>query len=89
MEAFKNGDIDLSYLGSAPATLKRINDKTPIRVLAGANNVGSAIVVRSDLGIDSLEELAGKTIAIPGFGTVQDTLLRMVAEQVGLTIQLK
>ncbi|MFQ6001147.1 MAG: ABC transporter substrate-binding protein [Anaerolineae bacterium] len=89
MEAFKNGDIDLSYLGSAPATLKRINDKTPIRVLAGANNVGSAIVVRSDSGIDSLEGLAGKTIATPGFGTVQDTLLRMVAEQVGLTIQLK
>lgn len=89
MEAFKNGDIDLSYLGSAPATLKRINDNTPIRVLAGANNVGSAIVVGDDSGVDSLEDLAGKTIATPGFGTVQDTLLRMVAEQAGLAIQLK
>ncbi len=89
MEAFKNGDIDLSYLGSAPATLKRINDDTAIRVLAGANNVGSAIVVRSDLAIDSTADLAGKTIATPGFGTVQDTLLRLVAEQAGLNVQLK
>ena len=89
MEAFKNGDIDVSYLGGAPATLKRINDDTTIHVIAGANNIGSAIVVGKDSGIDSIDDLAGKTIAIPGFGTVQDFIVRIVAENAGLEVQLR
>ena len=89
MEAFKNKDIDVSYLGGAPATLKRINDDTPIHVISGANNVGSAIVVGKDSGIDTIEDLAGKTIAIPGFGTVQDFIVRIVAENAGLEVQLR
>lgn len=89
MNAFKAGEIDASYLGGAPATLKRINDDTRIHIVAGANNEGSAIVVGADSGINSTEDLAGKTIAIPGFGTVQDFILRQVANNAGLTIQLK
>ncbi|MET1124527.1 MAG: ABC transporter substrate-binding protein [Archaeoglobaceae archaeon] len=80
MEAFKRGEIDAGYLGSAPAMLKRINDDVPISVVAGANNEGSAIVVKK-----GLKELRGK-VAIPGFGTVQDFLLRMFAERQGIKL---
>jgi NitT/TauT family transport system substrate-binding protein len=87
MDAFRAGEIDIAYLGGAPATLKRVNDDTKIRIVAGVNNEGSAIVVRE--GINSIKDLRGKTIAIPGYGTVQDFLLRMVAEKEGLKVVAK
>ena len=42
-------EIDVGYLGGSPATLKRVNDNIKIKIIAGANNEGSAIVVRSDI----------------------------------------
>jgi NitT/TauT family transport system substrate-binding protein len=84
MEGFKLGEIDAGYLGSAPATLKRVNDNIPIRVVAGVNNEGSAIVARE---AKNLKQLGGKEVAIPGFGTVQDFLLRMAAEKEGLRVE--
>ncbi len=83
MEGFKLGQIDVGYLGSAPATLKRINDNIPIRIIAGVNNEGSAIV---SWDANSIKQLAGKVVAIPGFGTVQDFLLRMAAREAGLRV---
>ena len=85
MNAFKIGELDAAYLGSAPATLKRINEDIKIRIVAGVNNEGSAIVVK---GINSVQSLAGKKIAIPGFGTVQDFLLRMVVDKAGLKLKV-
>lgn len=46
MDAFGAEDIDMGYLGIAPATTKRLNLAIPIVILAGVNNEGSAIVVR-------------------------------------------
>jgi NitT/TauT family transport system substrate-binding protein len=46
MDAFGSQDIDMGYLGIAPATTKRLNLSIPIIILAGVNNEGSAIVVR-------------------------------------------
>lgn len=83
MEAFRLGELDAAYLGGAPATLKRINDEIDVKIVAGVNNEGSAIIVRGD--INSPKDLAGKTIAIPGFGTVQDFLMRKVLSEGGLS----
>ncbi len=85
MEGFKHNEIDVGYLGSAPATLKRINDNVKIKIIAGVNNEGSAIVVKKD--INSFEDLKGKKIAIPGYGTVQDFLLRIVAKKYNLKLR--
>lgn len=89
MEAFKNGQIDAAYLGGAPATLKRINDDTKITVIAGVNDLGSALVVGAKSGIAAPEQLAGRTVAVPGPGTVQDVLLRRLLADLGLNYQLK
>lgn len=89
MEAFRAKDIDMAYLGGAPATLKRINDNILIEVIAGANNEGSALVVRNDLNINSLAELTGKTVAVPGVGTVQYTLLDKAMKENGLRTKIK
>jgi NitT/TauT family transport system substrate-binding protein len=82
MDAFKAGAIDIGYLGMAPATLKRIEARVNITIVAGVNAEGSAIVARSN--ILNITDLKGKNVAIPGFGTVQDTLLRIALNKHGL-----
>jgi NitT/TauT family transport system substrate-binding protein len=89
VEGFKTGEIDMGYLGLAPALLKAINDDVKINVIAGVNNEGSAVVVKPSEGITQLAELAGKHVATPGAGTVQDLLLRMLAEENHLKIVTK
>jgi NitT/TauT family transport system substrate-binding protein len=79
MDHFAAGDVDIGYLGGAPAVLKHINSGINTVVLAQANSEGSAIIVADD--IDSIKDLRGKKFGIPGFPTVQYFLLRMIAEQ--------
>jgi len=89
MQAFKSKDIDMAYVGGAPSILKRINDNIPVYAVAGANDEGSALVVRTDSGINSISDLQGKTIAIPGIGTVQYTLLEKAIKDKGLRLVIK
>jgi NitT/TauT family transport system substrate-binding protein len=95
---FKTNEIDVGFLGSAPAIIFGINennflDTSPyykeatIKIIAGVNYEGSAIVVRSGLNVDSMKDLEGKTLAYPGPGTVQHFLVLMAAEQDGAKVQ--
>ncbi len=79
MDHFEAGDVDIGYLGSAPAVLKHLNAGIGTVILAQVNNEGSAIIVKEN--IDSLGDLKGKKFGIPGFSTVQYFLLRMIAEE--------
>jgi len=47
----------------------------PIKIVAAVNQEGSGIVVKE--GIQKIEDLKGKTIAIPMKGSIQDVLLQM------------
>lgn len=85
MDGFKAGEIDIGYLGIAPALIKKINAEINITVVAAVNVNGSAIIVGKNSQINSLEDLAGKNIAIPGYGTVQHFLLLLALEKVGLS----
>jgi NitT/TauT family transport system substrate-binding protein len=89
VEAFKSREIDVGCCGLPPALLKAINDDVKIRVIEGVNNEGSAVVVRPSTGIKELAELNGKTVATPGAGTLQNLLLRRLAQEFNLTITVK
>ena len=90
-KGFKQNEVDIGYLGAAPASIHRINsndfstDDTRISVVAGVNSVGSAIVVGND--INSMEDLAGKSVGFPGKGTVQHILFLSAAEDAGLIVE--
>lgn len=95
---FKTNEIDVGFLGSAPAIIFGINEnnflevspyykETTIKIIAGVNYEGSAIVIRSGLEVDSMKDLQGKTLAYPGPGTVQHFLVLMAAEQDGAKVQ--
>ncbi|MFX1261289.1 MAG: ABC transporter substrate-binding protein [Promethearchaeota archaeon] len=89
MDAFLGNEIDMGYLGAAPALTKSINQDILITILASANLEGSAIMVRKtdyDSGtITHIANLTGKSVYIPGLPTVQAFLLRLALNQSGLS----
>jgi NitT/TauT family transport system substrate-binding protein len=90
MDGFQSGQIDMGYLGIAPALVKTINQGIGVTVLAGVNSEGSSIeVLKSEFDsgrITSIADLAGKTIYEPGPSTVQNFLLRLALNQSGMTV---
>ncbi len=90
MDGFLAGQIDMGYLGVAPALVKSINQGIGVTVLAAANSEGSSIeVLKSeyDAGhITNITDLVGKSIYHPGPSTVQNFLLRMALNNAGLSV---
>ncbi len=76
MSAFAAKDLDFGYVGEAPATVAVANKVADVKIVAQANLEGSAVVVHKDSGLSDLNGLAGKTVAVPGYATVQDFLFR-------------
>ncbi len=85
MDAFASNSIDIGYLGIAPALLKKINANVNVTIVSAVNVDGSAIMVAKGSDIDSLSDLKGKTIGIPGYGTVQNILLLVALDQAGIS----
>jgi len=90
MDGFLAGEIDMGYLGAAPALVKRINQEILVTILAAVNMEGSAIMVSKteyDAGhVTSIADLVGKEVLHPGPPTVQNFLLRLALNQSGLSI---
>ena len=84
MSAFASGSIDVGYVGEAPATTAVANGIADVRVLAQVNKEGSALVVNRKSQIRNMKDLRGKTVAIPGFSTVQDFLFRKALVRNGM-----
>jgi NitT/TauT family transport system substrate-binding protein len=84
MSAFASKGIDVGYLGMAPSITGVANRAASVKAEALANAEGSAIVVRADSPLRQVKDLAGKTVAIPGYASVQDFLLRRALEAAGL-----
>lgn len=91
MDGFLAGQIDMGYLGAAPALVKSVNQGIGVTVLAGANSEGSSLeVLKSeyDAGhVTNITDLAGKTIYHPGPSTVQNFLLRLALNQSDMSIE--
>ncbi len=77
MKAFAAGKLDIGYVGEAPATVAVANNEADVVAVAQVNTEGSALVVaKQHSDITDISELKGKNVAIPGYSTVQDFLLR-------------
>ncbi len=85
MVAFEADEIDVSYLGLAPAMSHKLTQEAPIKVISGVNVDGSAIVVSQTSGIDTLSDLNGKRIAVPSLNNMQDFILQIALDSVGLS----
>lgn len=81
--AFQSGEIDIGFLGGPPA-ISAIDKGVDISIIAQAHTEGSAIMVRDDSPLQKVEDLKGKMVAVPMYGSIQDVLLRMVLQDHGL-----
>ncbi len=84
MSAFGAGDLDIGYVGQAPATAAVLNNIADVTFLSQVNRNGSALVVKRSSPYRKLGDLAGTVVAIPGHATMQDFLLRHALENHGL-----
>lgn len=87
MEAIFAKSIDLTYVGPGPA----LNAYTKaqgeeIRLVAGAANGGSGLVVQPDQNLKAPADFRGKKIATPQLGNTQDISCRAWLTEGGLKI---
>lgn len=82
MEAIRSGNIDIGYIGPIPA----ITGYKNVKIIAGVTSAGSVLVSAHNSGIKTVNDLKGKTVAVPQFGNTQDILLRMILENAGIDI---
>jgi NitT/TauT family transport system substrate-binding protein len=77
MEAIFAGSLDLTYVGPNPAINAHARSRgEEVRVVAGAVQGGSALVVQADGGLAQAADFRGKRIATPQFGNTQDIAAR-------------
>lgn len=81
VEALFAGDIDIGYIGPVPAVSANVRSNGDVVILSSAAKGGAVLIKRSDSGINSVAELAGKVVAIPQIGNTQHLdLLRLLQE---------
>ena len=81
MSAFSAGELDMGYVGTAPAVTFAAQEMVDILIVAQINAGGSSIVVRSGLEVGDVSVLKGRTVAVPGHSTVQDFLFRLALKE--------
>jgi len=84
MEAMSTNSIDLGTVGPTPALNTYVKNPEH-EIIAGAVNGGAVLVVGKDSGINSVEDLKGKKVAVPTFGSTQDVGLMKSLQDAGLT----
>jgi len=76
--------LDATFIGPNPAiNAYAQSDGEAIRIIAGSTSGGAFLVVRP--GIESVEDLAGTTLATPQLGNTQDVALRAWLIERGLS----
>ncbi len=78
--AFSHREVDVAVFGATPVLRYAINDNGKIRIISGVNTGGTSLIVRADSDIKSIDDLEGRTIATPGFGSIQDVIMRQMFE---------
>ena len=87
MEAIFANSLDLTYVGPNPALNAYARSRgAEVRVIGGAVNGGSALVVQGDSPLSKPTDFKGKRIATPQFGNTQDVSARAWLVAGGLRI---
>jgi NitT/TauT family transport system substrate-binding protein len=89
-EAIFANRLDVTYIGPSPTLNAYSTSKgKEIRILAGAANGGSALVLRPDSGITKPEDFRGRKIASPQLGNTQDVQIRAWLTDQGFKVSEK
>lgn len=75
MESLETKAIDIGTVGPGPA-LNAYVKNAGHHIVSGAVNGGAVLVAAEHAGVNSVEDLDGKRVAIPVIGSTQDVMLR-------------
>ncbi|MCC8045287.1 MAG: aliphatic sulfonate ABC transporter substrate-binding protein [Clostridiales bacterium] len=81
VEALFAQEIDIGYIGPVPAINGNVKSDGDVIVIANASDAGAVLVAAADSGISSVEDLDGKTVAIPQVGNTQHLCLLNLLSQ--------
>ena len=88
-EAIFARSLDVTYVGPSPVLNAYAKSKgKEMRVLAGAANGGSSLVVRPGANINTPADFRGKKVATPQLGNTQDVLARAWMANQGFKLTL-
>jgi NitT/TauT family transport system substrate-binding protein len=89
MEAIFARSLDMTYVGPGPALNAYLKSNgEEIRVISGAANAGSALLVKADSPIKAPADFRGKKIATPQLGNTQDISCRAWLKAQGFRVTL-
>ncbi|KKH32663.1 ABC transporter substrate-binding protein [Methanosarcina mazei] len=83
MQAMMAGDLDVAYVGAAPA-ITALSGGLDAKIIEPVQINGSSLVLRPEYEYESPEDLKGLKIATFPTATIQDTLLRNWLRENGL-----
>lgn len=83
MEAMATNSIDIGTVGPGPVINYYVKNPK-YRIISGAVNGGAVLVGNKQNGIEKLEDLDGKRVAIPVIGSTQDVMLRKELQKLNL-----
>ncbi|MFD2829376.1 ABC transporter substrate-binding protein [Corticicoccus populi] len=86
MEAMSTNEFDIGTVGPTPATTTYTRYPEH-EIILGAANGGAVLVSGENSGIESVEDLDGKRVAVPTIGSTQDIQLRYELAEVGLQLE--
>lgn len=85
MEALLAGAIDFAYVGPSPAINTYVKSHgRALKIIAGVCNGGASLIARPDAKVGRIEDLAGKSLAVPQLGGTQDVSARFFLSRAGL-----
>ncbi len=85
VEALFSGNIDIGYIGPVPAITANVRSDGDVTLLSGATKAGAELIRAAGSDIESVEDLSGKTVAIPQIGNTQHLCLLKLMEDAGLS----
>jgi NitT/TauT family transport system substrate-binding protein len=89
MEAVFADSIDLTYVGPSPAINAYAKAQgTEIRIISGAVEGGSALVIQPDLPLHGPADFRGRRLATPQLGNTQDVAARAWLKEGGLKVTM-
>ncbi len=85
VEALFSGDIDIGYIGPVPAISANVKSQGEVTILSGASKAGAELIRAPKEEITSVEDLDGKTVAVPQIGNTQHLCLLKLLSDHGLS----
>ncbi len=81
-EAFQANKVDVVHLLMPMVVQLRFDQKLPVKVLSWNHTNGSGLTVHPD--IDSIDDLAGTTVAVPFWFSIHNVVLQKLFRKAGL-----